>query len=132
MPREVPPTDFNNKIKVHMKFPTSHSICRTMNLFIVPFPFQAQYRVKRHIKNKVSKIILYYHSAITCAAPTITDGIHNCAADPTAWNGQCIATCNAGFHMIGSAVMTCDQVNGDGSGDFDATPSCAGIHILIQ
>ena len=115
-----------------MKFPTSHSICRTMNLFIVPFPFQAQYRVKRHIKNKVSKIIFYYHSAITCAAPTITDGNHNCAADPTTWNGKCVATCNDGFHMNGSDTMTCNVDNNDGSGSFDDIPSCAGIHIAIQ
>ena len=83
------------------------------------------------MKNKVSKIIFYYHSAITCAAPTITDGNDNCD-DPTAWNGQCVATCNAGFHMTGSATMTCNGDNADGSGSFDGTPTCAGIPILIQ
>ena len=84
------------------------------------------------MKNKVSKVIFYYHSAITCAAPTITDGNDNCGTDPMAWDAQCVATCNDGFHMTGSATMTCDVDNGDGSGSFDGTPTCAGIHIVIQ
>ena len=79
------------------------------------------------MENRVSIIIFYYHSAITCAAPTITDGNNNCASDPTAWDGTCIASCNDGFHMTGSATMTCDVDNNDGTGSFDATPTCAGI-----
>ena len=88
------------------------------------------------MKNKVGKIIFYCRSAITCSAPTITDGNHNCAADPTAWNGQCIATCNNGFRMTGYhwrlETMTCNVDNNDGSGSFDDPPTCAGIHIAIQ
>ena len=83
------------------------------------------------MKNEVSKLY-FLPSAITCDAPTITDGNNNCDADPTAWNGQCIATCNAGFHMTGSDTITCNVDNNDGTGSFDATPTCEGIPILIQ
>ena len=83
------------------------------------------------MKSKVSIIIFYYISAITCAAPGIGGGDSSCGV-ATPWNGQCTATCNTGFSMSGSATMTCNGVNGDGSGSFDAIPTCIGIPKLIQ
>ena len=76
--------------------------------------------------------IIYYYSAITCVAPTITNGAHNCAnAGSTAWDGTCTATCDsAAYHLTGTALITCN-VDNSGTGGWDATPTCPGMHLLF-
>ena len=77
--------------------------------------------------------MIFYCSAITCVTPpTITDGSTDCPAS-TAFDGTCTASCASGFHMTGSATLTCQDSNSDGTGDFTAAPTCAGmISLFIQ
>ena len=71
-----------------------------------------------------------FYPAIKCnSPPTITDGSTDCAAS-TAFGGTCTASCNSGFHMTGTATLTCQDSNSDGSGDFSTAPTCAGILLM--
>ena len=60
------------------------------------------------------------------AAPTApTDGSTDCDATTT-YAATCTASCNNGFHLTGTATLTCGDSNNDGIGDFSALPTCTG------
>ena len=71
-------------------------------------------------------MLLFLHLAITCAAPVIIDGSTDCTAN-TAYDATCMASCNDGFILTGTATLTCGDTNSDGIGDFSALPTCTGI-----
>ena len=88
--------------------------------------------ITEHFANKSQFIIyylskIYFSSAITCdTPPTITGGSTDCPAS-TAFDGTCIASCSSGFHMDGTATLTCQDSDNDGTGDFSTAPTCTGI-----
>ena len=77
----------------------------------------------------VTKYVFHYSLAITCEAPTIANAVHNCGDGPIAWDGSCDATCGEGFY--GDTKITCNVDNEDGTGSFDETSICTGIHFLL-
>ena len=73
---------------------------------------------------------IYYHSAITCDAPsTIAGGSTDCD-ESTVFGGTCTASCDSGYLMTGTATLTCQDSDNDGTGDFTTAPTCTGIILL--
>ena len=75
--------------------------------------------------------MFYHYSAITCAAPTIANGNDNCASASSSFGTACTATCDAGFTLSGTAAITCQDSDGDGTGDFGTLPTCSGMPTEI-
>ena len=63
----------------------------------------------------------------TCAKPTIPDGTVSPTDATVNYAAAYEVTCNTGFTISGSSTMTCGA-----DGNFDQTPTCAGIHFIVS
>ena len=74
---------------------------------------------------------VFFHLAITCAAPTITGGSTDCTSPTSAWGATCTLTCDAGYTISGSASLTCGDSDSDGTGDFGTSTCSSGLSLSI-
>jgi len=63
-------------------------------------------------------------NAITCEVPTIADGSTDCA-ESAAFGATCKVSCKEGYTLGGTATITCDDSDSDGTGDYGTLPTCA-------
>ena len=72
-----------------------------------------------------------YNCGITCVAPTAPDDGSTDCGNLTPLGGTCTALCDSGYELTGTATLTCQDVDGDGIGEFSALPTCTGIILLL-